>query len=197
MTESTAARAPWQRPMRADARRNCDRLLAAAEGAFAEHGTAASLEEIARTAGVGIGTLYRHFPSRETLIHAVLSDRLDSLCEQARQLLDSPSPSTALSTWIRAYVRAANTFRGLPASIVEGGLEFGLGPACRQLTEAGGGLLARAQRVGTARADLDAHDLFTLATSVAVAAGQLPPGSARLERMLTVIAAGLTPRNVN
>jgi AcrR family transcriptional regulator len=194
MTEDTATRATWQRPMRADARRNCERLLTAAERAFGEHGTAASLEEIARTAGVGIGTLYRHFPTREVLIQAVLADRLDSLCEQGRQLLNDPCPTTALHTWVRAYVSAANTFRGLAGAMVEAAAGFWAnpGPTCRRLIEAGGGLLARAQAHGSARTDLDPRDLFTLLNSVAIAVGQLPKeDDARADRVLAVIATGL------
>jgi AcrR family transcriptional regulator len=196
MTDMIAVQAPWQRPMRADARRNCERLLTAAEVAFADHGTAASLEEIARNAGVGIGTLYRHFPTREQLIQAVLSDRLDQLCALAERLLESACPAEALATWARAYIQAANTYRGLPGSIVEAGGDNGgvpPGPICLRLIEAGGNLLVRAQLVGKARRDVDARDLFTLLSSVAVAAAHVPPDSGRLDRLLAVIAAGLAP----
>lgn len=90
-----------RRALRADARRNLDRLLRAARTAFAEHGADASLEGIARRAGVGIGTLYRHFPARQTLLEAVFGDGLDRLTARAVSLLGEPSAEAALRIWLR------------------------------------------------------------------------------------------------
>src|ERR1700729_4527354 len=98
------------RPMRADARRNYDRLLSAAAAAFAEHGADdASLEEIARRAGVGIGTLYRHFPTRQALLEAVYRDQVDGMRAKADELLASDSPSGALAEWLHALSAFSST----------------------------------------------------------------------------------------
>jgi AcrR family transcriptional regulator len=93
--------------MRADARRNHERLLAEARAAFAAHGTDASLEDVARRAGVGIGTLYRHFPTRHALLSAVFEDAVSDLLARSRELLDAPEPCTALVTWLREIVSHA------------------------------------------------------------------------------------------
>ncbi len=115
MTRSTPAPAPAsaQRPMRADARRNYERLVATATAAFAERGAEASLDDIARRAGVGSGTLYRHFPTRQALLEAVYRDQVEELCSQARELLASPSPGDAFATWLRAMASYMTTKRGL------------------------------------------------------------------------------------
>src|SRR5215211_9158990 len=92
-----------ERPKRADARRNYDKLIAAARDAFAEHGTSASLEEIARRAEVGIGTLYRHFPSRQELLEAVYVEEVEGVCRRADELTDLP-PWEALAEWLHRVV---------------------------------------------------------------------------------------------
>src|SRR5689334_24979971 len=93
-----------QRPKRADARRNYDLLVAAARDAFAEHGTDTSLEEIARRAGVGIGTLYRRFPSRTALLEAVYVEEIQSVCDRAYGFADELGPFDALAAWLRSFV---------------------------------------------------------------------------------------------
>ena len=92
-----------ERPKRADARRNYDKLVAAARDAFADHGTSASLEEIARRAGVGIGTLYRHFPSRQELLEAVYVEEVEEVCASVGELADLP-PWEALTGWLHNVV---------------------------------------------------------------------------------------------
>src|SRR5215217_7437346 len=93
-----------ERPKRADARRNYDKLIAAARDAFAELGTSASLEEIARRAGVGIGTLYRHFPSRQDLLEAVYVEEVEEVCQSAEELGELP-PWEALAAWLHRVSR--------------------------------------------------------------------------------------------
>src|SRR5215475_2298590 len=106
-------------PKRADARRNYDRLMAAAAGAFAERGADdVSLEEIARRAGVGIGTLYRHFPARQALLEAVYKDQVDGLDTLAAKLLTAESPGAALGEWLRAFVAFGRTKRSLSSELV-------------------------------------------------------------------------------
>src|SRR6266851_4575180 len=108
-----------ERGMRADARRNYERLLSAAAAAFAEHGADdVSLEEIARRAGVGIGTLYRHFPTRQALLEAVYRDQVDLLSRRAEKLLGAESPGDALADWLRALVKFSSTKRSLTTALL-------------------------------------------------------------------------------
>src|SRR5215831_11187414 len=112
----TRAEAPARepRPMRADAQRNHARLLDAASAAFVEHGADdVSLEEIAGRAGVGIGTLYRHFPTRQALLEAVYRDQVETLRARAEELLGARSPEDALAEWVRALVKFSSTKRSM------------------------------------------------------------------------------------
>src|SRR6476660_4822006 len=105
------------RRLRADARRNRDRLIAAAAAAFAEHGVNASLEDIARRAGVGIGTLYRHFPTREHLVEVVYRREVEGLVAAADELARDHAPDAALERWMQRFVDYIATKRGLAASL--------------------------------------------------------------------------------
>jgi AcrR family transcriptional regulator len=105
------------RRLRADARRNRDRLIAAAAAAFAEHGVNASLEDIARRAGVGIGTLYRHFPTREHLVEVVYRHEVEALCAAAEDLAHDHSPDVALAEWMQRFVDYIATKRGMSHSL--------------------------------------------------------------------------------
>src|ERR1700677_1307593 len=105
--------------MRADARRNYDVLLSVAAQCFAEQGTDASLRDVARKAGVGIGTLYRHFPTREALLEAVLGSRFDRLRERADELAaTASSPQQALGDWLAEFAAGSVTYRGLPNEVM-------------------------------------------------------------------------------
>src|SRR5450755_4072412 len=110
---------PPARPMRADARRNHRLLVSAAIAVFIENGADdASLEEIARRAGVGIGTLYRHFPTRQALLEAVYRDQVEIMCARADELLGSQSPGDALATWLQALVQFGSTKRSLTSAML-------------------------------------------------------------------------------
>src|SRR3954447_17497648 len=100
------------KPMRADARRNYEKLLAAAREAFTQQGSSASLEDIARRAGVGIGTLYRHFPTRQALLEAVYLDEVDAVCQSAAALAEQ-EPWDALAAWLRRFVAYVATKKAL------------------------------------------------------------------------------------
>ncbi|GAA2793199.1 TetR/AcrR family transcriptional regulator [Nonomuraea dietziae] len=143
---STTGPAP-QRRMRADARRNYERLLAAAATVFAEHGVDASLEDIARRAGVANGTLYGHFPTRQALLEALLRDRMDALTATARDLLDHPSAHEALVIWARAAMAHTTTYRGLVTALMRSIKDESseLHAACRAVLVGGEQLLTRAQ----------------------------------------------------
>jgi AcrR family transcriptional regulator len=162
-----------RRPLRADARRNHQRILDAAQQAFAVHGAGASLEEIARRAGVGSATLHRHFPSRRSLLEAVFRDRVEALCAKARQHARDGEPGTALFSWLRDFNAYAATCRGLAAALAH---EEGEPARVRQdegctvmITSAAGELLRRAQRSGAARADLRVDDLLALVGAISLA----------------------------
>jgi AcrR family transcriptional regulator len=181
------------RPKRADARRNYDRLLSEARSTFAEQGADASLEEIARRAGVGIGTLYRHFPTREALLEALLRDRFDGLCQLAQELLTSESPDQATLTWLRALIERASTYRGLTGALVStlNDPESELYASCHEMRTAATQLFEQAKQAGLVRADVNGEDVFLLAHAVAWAGEQVPHDAGATDRLLELMWAAL------
>ncbi|MEU1212507.1 helix-turn-helix domain-containing protein [Streptomyces sp. NPDC005790] len=175
-----------QPPRRTDARLNRERLVAAAWEVFAEAGPRASLNEIARRAGVGPGTLYRHFPDRSALLTAVLRDRVEALCEQAEGLLTSDSADDALAQWLRAFLAHARANQGMGSALMvdEPGAP---GRNCHQLIlDAAAGLLTRAQQLGTARVDLAADDLVKIVVGIALSTAHRSDRE-QSERLLALI----------
>ncbi|GHH40837.1 TetR family transcriptional regulator [Streptomyces candidus] len=186
------------RPMRADARRNHDRLLAEARAAFAAHGTDASLEEVARRAGVGIGTLYRHFPTRYALMGAVFQGAVDELVARAEGLTHASAPCEALVAWLRAIITHAGEYRGLARALMaECGTDnpaSAMASCSIPMREAGTALLARAQRSGAVRPDVPIRDLMQLTNAIALAAEQSPDDPELADRLLSLALRGLRPR---
>ncbi|SDL83399.1 TetR/AcrR family transcriptional regulator [Nonomuraea jiangxiensis] len=183
------------RPLRADARRNRARLLAEAHAVFDQDGVTASLEDVAARAGVGIGTLYRHFPTREALLEAVLRERFDALTAEARALRDRGRPIDALRGWTRRLAAAGTTYRGLTAALSATLRDetSALYASCAAMREAGGSLLADAQRGGEIRADLVPVELFKLILAVAWAHDQTAPADPDdLDRLLDLLFDGLS-----
>jgi len=181
------------RPTRADARRNYSRLLQAAAAAFAHQGADASLNDIARHAGVGAATLYRHFPTRETLLEALLADRHQTLTTQAQRLSDSPAPADALLTWLRAFSAHVSTYRGL-AALVRAGLhdeQSAFYASCQDMTGAGEQLLTRAQRSQQVRPDITITEVLKLVNAIAIATERAP---AEADRLLSLAMDGLRHR---
>ncbi|MFB4278082.1 MULTISPECIES: TetR/AcrR family transcriptional regulator [unclassified Nonomuraea] len=180
---------------RADVRRNRERLLASARDAFATDGTDASLREIARRAGVGIGTLYRHFPTREALLEAILDSNFDTLRERAEQLLASPShtPHEALLTWLNDLAASTRTYQGLPQSIMTALADESseLYVSCAAMRASGARLLGRAQEAGQVRPDLTVYEVIALAIGLAWAAQQPGGPSDLMERLLSTAMYGL------
>jgi AcrR family transcriptional regulator len=191
------AEAGEPRPMRADAQRNYARLLDAASAAFVAHGADdVSLEEIARLAGVGIGTLYRHFPTRQALLEAVYTDQVESLSARAEELRETESPADALADWMRALVKFSSTKRNMTTALLATlGTDSELLSSCaKQIKGAAEALLARAQQAGVVRPDADAMDLIRLVHAVNIATEKAPdPGQA--DRMLALILDGLRPQH--
>ncbi|WP_433433235.1 TetR/AcrR family transcriptional regulator [Nonomuraea sp. CA-141351] len=184
------------RPMRADARRNRERLLTEARAAFDQDGVSASLEDVAARAGVGIGTLYRHFPTRDALLEAVLRERFDVLGAEAHALLGHDSPREALVAWLRRFAEAGTSYRGLTAALSATLQDetSALHASCASMRTAAEALLIRAQRSAEVRADLTAVELFTLVFGIAWAHEQArgPDSGGRLDRLLGLLFDGLS-----
>ena len=182
------------RPRRADAQRNYGQLVEQARIAFAEFGVDASLDEIARRAGVASGTLYRHFPTRLDLIEAVLAGQIAELIALGRGLLTAEDEFDALSAWLRAAVMHALTYRGLSAAVMNSALdrENGLVSSWHaELFEVGAALLARARQSGAVVADADEADVLKMIGAIAWAAQDAPDSSAQADRLLALLMNGL------
>lgn len=193
------ARSPAGRPRRADARRNYGQLVEQARIAFAEFGVDASLDEIARRAGVASGTLYRHFPTRLDLIEAVLAGQISELVGLGRGLLTAEDEFDALSTWLRAALTHALTYRGLSAAVMNSALdrENGLVSTWHaELFEVGAALLVRARQSGAVVADADDADVLKMVGAIAWAAQGTPDSSAQAGRLLALLMNGLRHRGV-
>ncbi|KWT58447.1 TetR family transcriptional regulator [Streptomyces albus subsp. albus] len=191
MTESAR-----QRPLRVDARRNYARIVAAAQEVFAADGVGASLEEIARRAGVGSATLHRHFPSRRSLLEVVFHDRVEALCSRAREHATRSSPGDALLAWLRDLNTYAAAGRGLAASLLHDGRDTDLlqnNESCRAaISAAAGELLHRAQQAGTVRPGVRAEDLLTLVNAISLAT-EHHDDDAQANRLLDIAIDGIRP----
>ena len=188
----TEIQAHLQRPMRADARRNYEKLVASAREVFTEEGSAASLEGVAERAGVGIGTLYRHFPTRQALLEAVYADEVDAIARSARELSDQ-EPWDALVEWVHRYVGFAATKRALMDALLETAPDSDVLMICRTaLQEAGDELIGRGQQAGVVRPDVDFIVVCRMVSQIAVA----PHADAdQKERMLQILLDGLRARS--
>ncbi|GIM93744.1 TetR/AcrR family transcriptional regulator [Paractinoplanes toevensis] len=176
--------------VRDDARRNRERILEVARVAVREQGTQTSLREIARRAEVGMGTLYRHFPSREALLDQLTHRRFDHLGKRAAQLANAADPAGALTAWLTEFAYGCAAYRGLPDEILATFADetSSLHPACVDLQNAVQRLLTAAQAAGAIRPDLTAGELFALVAAVAWIAEQAPIAR---ERLLDLILSGL------
>ncbi|WP_405514370.1 TetR/AcrR family transcriptional regulator [Streptomyces canus] len=181
ITEIVASR----RPHRKDAARNYDALLAAAREAFAEHGSEASLEDIARRAGVGIGTLYRNFPTRRHLFETVYADDVNTLVQVAQEVADQ-EPWQALTAWLDRFAGYMVTKRAVREALND---ESEIFAACREsMYAAGGPLLERAQEAGQARRDMDFVDLLRMVAGITATAFD---DDAQRDRVLSIALDGV------
>jgi AcrR family transcriptional regulator len=178
--------------MRADARKNYDHLLAVARDVVTEQGADASLRDVARRAGVGLGTLYRHFPTREALLEALLRASFDELTARAGELETSSSPEDALVSWLREAVAVARNHRGVVASMMAAIADpnSALHASCVTMRAAGTRLLARGQAEGMARTDIDGADLFALVGALAWL-GDQPSLARRADHLFGVIVSAI------
>lgn len=175
--------------LRADARRNYDRLVDAARTTFQAHGSAATLDEVAKAAGVGIGTLYRHFPSRLTLVEAVYREDVEALGAAAEEAASQP-PWEALSGWLERFVEYAVTKHALFHELAEAyDKDSTFISYCRDvITSASSAVLTRAQEAGVARDDIEPPDMLRLVHGVALTPN---PDADQVKRMLRVVIDGL------
>ncbi|WP_055613676.1 TetR/AcrR family transcriptional regulator [Streptomyces phaeochromogenes] len=174
-----------RRPHRKDAARNYDALLTAARDAFTEHGAEASLEDVARRAGVGIGTLYRNFPTRRHLFESVYADEVNTLCRVAEEVAEL-EPWEALTTWLDRFADYMVTKRAVREALND---ESEIFTACREsMYAAGGPLFDRAQRAGAARTDMDFVDLLRMVAGITATAFD---DDAQRDRVLSVALDGV------
>jgi AcrR family transcriptional regulator len=181
------------RLLRADARRNRDRVLEAARTAFGAEGSDVSLDEIARRAGVGAGTVYRHFPTKEALFEAVVFDRIGELVEEARALSDEPDPGRAFSSFVERLALEGARKRDLVEALAHDGIRLQLGdaPIMQALTDVLAELLRRAQRAGAVRSDIGVDDVMALLTGTAYSICHSRAGEERTRRLLAIMYDGL------
>ncbi|MGN6166595.1 MAG: TetR/AcrR family transcriptional regulator [Solirubrobacteraceae bacterium] len=172
------------RPKRADARRNYEKVLTAAREAFAEGGESTALEEIARRAGVGIGTLYRHFPNRQALLEALYVNEVEEVCRSAAQL-DGADPWLALSGWFERLIAYLATKRALANELLNYlDVEAPLFQNCRaSLYAAGEPLLERAQAAGVVRPDVDFPQVMQMVMGITKVPASDPDQTAHILRI--------------
>jgi AcrR family transcriptional regulator len=178
--------------MRADAQRNRERLLDAAVNAFTTEGPDVTLESVAKAAGVGIGTLYRHFPTRESLVEAAYRNELSRLCDAAPELATALPPDRALRAWMDRFLDYMTTKHGmadaLRAVIASGGNPYA--HSRDRLIAALAQLLAAGAAAGTIRGDLTADDVLVALSGITLAAGK-PEQRAQAGRLMDLLADGL------
>jgi AcrR family transcriptional regulator len=191
-TSETGAQTLIARPKRADARRNYEKVLGAARQAFAEGGESTALEEIARRADVGIGTLYRHFPNRQALLEALYVDEVEEMCRSAAEL-DSSEPWEALNGWFERFIAYIGTKRALAAELSNYlDQDAPLFQVCRtSLFEAGEPLLKSAQDAGVVRPDVSIGEVIQMVVGIAKIPARDPKQN---EHILRIALDGLRYR---
>ncbi|MFE9811959.1 TetR/AcrR family transcriptional regulator [Streptomyces sp. NPDC005548] len=181
---------------RADARRNYARILAVAEEEVATHGADASLEQIARTAGVGSATVRRHFPSRRALLEAVFSERIQALCTRAEDLSGADDARAALLDWLNALTAYATSARGMADALLQDGTADAdhVNACSARLGGAVDPLLHRAAQADAVAPDVTTADLISLVTGIALATERHPDPAAEASRLLALTVRGVSPQ---
>lgn len=179
-------------PLRSDARRNRELVLAAADQAFAKEGLGVPVDEIARRAGVGAGTLYRHFPTKEALFEAVLVAHMDRITDRASQLAERDDPAQALFEFMTGLGEEAASNKNLIDALAGAGIDVHetASESKHAVEEAFTGLLSRAQKAGCIRSDVTIADLFSLIMGTCALANQ-PASDASQTRMLAIVFDGI------
>ncbi|MCC2613359.1 TetR/AcrR family transcriptional regulator [Neorhizobium petrolearium] len=181
--------------MRADAKKNYDHILQVAREILGKGDASASLRDIARKAGVGDGTLHRHFPTRETLLEALLRTNFEEMAQRASELEASDNPAEALLIWLREAITMTRDYSGVIAPMVAAIADqsSALHSSCVTLRSAGTRLLARAQANGAARPDMDGNDLFALISALAWL-GEQPPLVPQAHHLFDLISDAILTR---
>lgn len=177
-------------PLRADAQRNRERILSAAEEVFVERGANVALDEVAKRAGVGIGTLYRRFPTREALLAAAYSARFEQFAQTSLARDAELDPLSAMRVYLQELVQHTNIYRGLAASL---GTVLAVGtPGCVATSNEGARLLKRAQKAGLVRPDISFDDIVCVAVAVSLATEQHNSPKARIAHLVSVFIDGIS-----
>jgi AcrR family transcriptional regulator len=168
-------------------------VLAAAAHEFAEHGPNAALEAIACRAGVGIGTLYRHFPDRQSLLVAVFRERVEAMSARGHELLEAADPYDALREWLGGHLALSRTHQALAASVIIAVLDRpdNQTASCEAMRGVGALLLERAIESGAVRRDVDIDDLIRMVSAIALTSDSSADGCVCCERLFTVMMDGL------
>ena len=188
MTEVTSGEPQAERRLRADAQRNRDRILEVARETFTQEGLNVPVDLIAERANVGVGTLYRHFPTKEALAGAILANRLEALIGEAEQLAESPDPGDAFFGFLRLMATRSAADMALADAFTEAGYDVKSGSA--QFKDR---LLRRAQAAGAVRTDLTSSDVLALMAASCMATGRFGLSGADRDRVLGVVFDGLRP----
>jgi AcrR family transcriptional regulator len=192
ITETTSTPLPVERVLRADARRNREAVIVAAKKLFADQGLDAQMPDVAKAAKVGVGTVYRHFPTKEDLISALAAERFERLAEKAQEGIDAEDPWEGLCDFIRFSAQIQADDRGLcevmgsrPEVMNESALAVGLDDLCDKLVK-------RAQRSGDLRKDLEWEDIPMIACGLGrITPAEHGPGVGRWPRLVEIVIDGL------
>jgi AcrR family transcriptional regulator len=196
MTEIAPGTEPQaERPLRADAQRNRARILEVARETFTQEGLNVPVDLIAERAGVGVGTIYRHFPTKESLASAILASRLEQLIGEAEQLERSPDPGDAFFGFLQLMASRSSADMALADAFAEAGYDVKSTHAGfkERLLEALDRMLRRAQEAGAVRTDLNAQDVLALMAASCMATGRFGLSGADRDRVLGVVFDGLRP----
>jgi AcrR family transcriptional regulator len=195
MVVSSLEAADAPRMMRTDAVKNRQRILDAAEAVFATEGVTAPIDVVAERAGLGVGTLYRHFPNKEALFEAIVMDRITQLVAMAREFELAGDPGPALFSFLRNFAEQAASKRDLFEALGSAGID--LKARCSELFEdlmrSVEVLLSRAVAVGAVRSDVPANEVVGLIVGMCHAAGDSGVADVGLQRMVAVVLDGLRP----
>jgi AcrR family transcriptional regulator len=181
--------------LRADAQKNRELILSAAEALFLEKGAGVSLEEVARRAGVGIGTLYRRFPTREALLAATSNDRFLALAENSRARDPERTPGEAIRAYLEELARNTSIYQSLAASL---GTVIQCGtPGCNAITAEGHRLLQRGQEEGSIRSDVTYDDLIYVVSAISIAIDNDPSSVSRIGHLVDLFMHGVSVKALN
>mgnify|MGYP001362517916 CR=1 FL=1 len=184
------------RPLRVDAERNRQRLLEVAEAVFANEGLEVPIDEIARRAGLGVGTLYRHFPTKEALFAAIVIGRLQRVIEEAHGRTQAPDPAEAFFGFVAYLAEESAKKKDFLHALASSGFDVrrAMGDVKAELSRVMGKILKRAQDAGAVRKDVDASEVLALVAATSSSIERLGPGARRQQRLVGILCDGLRAR---